>query len=87
MADLLEYLSDALHCSYLSDLHFLTISSQQAETLLSLAADQFSLEDYQRALNYLKGSDANSPKDLPAARKALAAVLTARKPNNRTSHL
>lgn len=75
MPDLLEYLSDALHCVYLSDLHYVTVTDEEAGALLDLSGGAFSLEDYQQALDYLTGGH-DGATDLDAARKALLGTFT-----------
>lgn len=75
MLDLLEYLSDKLHCVYLSDLHYVTVTPQEAGSLLDLAEQSFSLEDYQQALDYLTGSH-DGATELSVARKTLLDTLT-----------
>lgn len=75
MLDLLEYLSDKLHCVYLSDLHYITVTPQEAGSLLDLSDHTFSLEDYQQALDYLTGGH-DGATDLSVARKTLIDTLT-----------
>lgn len=79
MSDLLEYLSDVLHCVYLSDLHYVIVSPEQADALLSLPDEKFSLSEYQHALDYLLGSKQPDLPDLPTARRALVEALERRK--------
>ena len=42
-----------LNCGYLSDLHFCTITAEQARALQAMDVDMFSAEDYRRAARYL----------------------------------
>ena len=49
--DFLDYLTEQLGCAYLSDLHYITITPEQVETILALPDEPFGLEDYQMAID------------------------------------
>ena len=53
--DFLDYLTEQLGCAYLSDLHYISITPEQVETILALPDEPFGLEDYQMAIDYLTG--------------------------------
>ena len=51
--DFLDYLTEQLGCAYLSDLHYISITPEQVETILALPNEPFGLEDYRMAIDYL----------------------------------
>ena len=53
--DFLDYLTEQLGCAYLSDLHYISITPEQVETILALPNEPFGLEDYRMAIDYLTG--------------------------------
>ena len=72
--DYLEHLSALLGCVYLSDLHWRTISRQQANTILAEPLDRPEHE-YLDAARYILGDCAGEYPDAGDARKAIAAYL------------
>lgn len=57
--EFIGYLSDLLHCQYLSDLHYITITQQQADKILSCPEERFPLKDYNEAAHYILDSTEN----------------------------
>lgn len=73
--DYLDFLSRELRCEYLSDLHFYTITPEQAEMLLKLDADMFSRQEYERAARYLLGDGAHFSTGSEARAAVVARLL------------
>lgn len=55
--DLLDYISDRLGCQYISQLHYISITPDQAGIILDLPTDTFTLHDYQEAVRYIDMDD------------------------------
>jgi len=69
--DFLDYLVTFMDCDYLSDLRSITITPKQAADLRALPDGQFTMPEYQEAVNYILGH--SIPCSSPAAARALIA--------------
>ena len=57
--DLLEYLSDKLGCQYISQLHYISITPDEAEIIQNLPTAPYARKDYQEVVRYIDMDDSN----------------------------